>query len=121
MEPIEWTEDGWFRTKPTATPITAGHQIKHGLQLSDDFKCPELGLQWTFWKQYAPEALRLEKGTLWMDACGETPADGRKLLVDVGDKRSLYDGGNSSRLCFFMYNICSCYVNLIYLCNQLRI
>lgn len=87
MEPVEWTEDGWFRTKATATPIMSKQQIKHGLELSDSFMGPELGLQWTFWKQYDPQALRFEQGTLWMDAYGETPADGRKLLVDVGDKQ----------------------------------
>lgn len=86
MEPIEWTEDGWFRTKATATPIVASQQIKHGLELSDNFEGPELGIQWTFWKQYTPQAIHFKQGALSLDANGESPADGRKLLVDVGDK-----------------------------------
>lgn len=53
IEPIEWTADGWYRTKSTATPIKTDPSIKHGLSLSDDFEGPEPGLQWTFWKEYA--------------------------------------------------------------------
>lgn len=87
MEPIEWTADGWFRTKQTVTPIVTRQQIKHGMELSDNFKKPELGLQWTFWKEYAPQAVSIERGTLWLNANGETPANGRTLLVNVGNKQ----------------------------------
>ncbi len=31
IEPIEWTADGWYRTKSTATPIKTDPSIKHGL------------------------------------------------------------------------------------------
>ena len=87
MEPIEWTADGWFRTKQTVTPIVTRQQIKHGMELSDNFKNPELGLQWTFWKEYTPQAVSIERGTLWLNANGETPANGRTLLVNVGNKQ----------------------------------
>lgn len=77
IEPIEWTADGWYRTKSTATPITLDKQITHGLELSDDFNGPELGLQWTFWKEYAPKSLAFDNGALWVKAKGNTPANGR--------------------------------------------
>ncbi len=86
LEPIEWTKDGWYRTKPTATPIQTDKLIKHGLHLSDDFEGPELGIQWTFWKEYAPQALTFKQRTLWIDAKGTTPADGRLLLTTAEDR-----------------------------------
>ena len=86
IEPIEWTADGWYRTKSTATSIKPDKQIKHGIELSDDFNEANLGLQWTFWKEYVPKALTFDNGTLWMKAKGRSPADGRLLLTTAEDK-----------------------------------
>ena len=86
IEPVEWTEDGWYRTVSAATPVTPEQEIKHGLELSDDFKGPQLGLQWTFWKEYAPKSLTFKEDILWMKAKGRTPADGRVLLTTAEDK-----------------------------------
>lgn len=86
IEPIEWTSDGWYRTKSTATPLKASQNIKHGLQLSDDFNGPGLGLQWTFWKEYSPKSLNFTNQTLTMKGKGTTPADARLLLTTVEDK-----------------------------------
>ena len=86
IEPVEWTEDGWYRTVSAATPVTPEQEIKHGLELSDDFKGPQLGLQWTFWKEYAPQSLTFKEDILWMKAKGRTPADGRVLLTTAEDK-----------------------------------
>ncbi|MCC2736009.1 hypothetical protein LK488_17940, partial [Fusicatenibacter saccharivorans] len=61
IEPIEWTEGGWYRTVSAATPVTPVQEIKHGLELSDDFKGPQLELQWTFWKEYAPKSLTFKE------------------------------------------------------------
>ena len=52
MEPIEWTDDGWFRVCPEsrddeAIPMPKGGvKIENKLRLSDDFAKRELGLQW---------------------------------------------------------------------------
>lgn len=86
IEPIEWTEDGWYRTKSTATPIKSIQRVRHGLELSDDFAGPELGVQWTYWKEYVPQCLKFSKNALWLDAKGKTPADARVLLTTVVDK-----------------------------------
>ena len=86
IEPIEWTADGWYRTKSTATPIKTDPSIKHGLSLSDDFEGPEPGLQWTFWKEYAPQVAQLQETDLWIDAKGSTPSDARLLLATAEDK-----------------------------------
>ncbi len=86
IEPIEWTSDGWFQLKATANPIIPEVKIKNGLELSDDFSSKTLGLQWTFWKEYAPESITLTHNSLSLAAKGSTPADACKLLTTVTDK-----------------------------------
>ncbi len=86
IEPIEWTSDGWFRAKEDATPIQPAKQVKHGMELSDNFAGPELGLQWTFWKEYSPGTITIKDHTLAVQAKGKTPADARKLLVTPTNK-----------------------------------
>ncbi len=86
IEPIEWTADGWFKTKSTNPSIQSEKQIKHGMRLSDDFSTSELGLQWTFWREYAPNELSIGGGKMRMNAKGDTPADARLLLTTAEDK-----------------------------------
>lgn len=86
LEPIEWTADGWYRTKSTATLPQPEKTATNGLNLSDDFDKQELGIQWTFWKEYAPQAVSFKQQMLWMEAKGSTPADGRLLLTTAEDK-----------------------------------
>lgn len=86
IEPIEWTSDGWYRAAAKATPIVAGKKIEHGMELSDNFGRPEMGLQWTFWKEYAPKSVRIKENTLFLQAKGKTPADAGKLLTTAADK-----------------------------------
>lgn len=86
IEPIEWTSDGWYRSTKKANPIASNKTTKQGLKLSDDFKGSELGLQWTFWKEYAPEALTLKNKSLTVKANGDSPDNARKLLITPTDK-----------------------------------
>lgn len=86
IEPIEWTSDGWCRTKQDAVWLSENRQPEWKMELSDDFSKPELGLQWTFWKEYAPKALTFTEGEMQVKAKGRTPADGRLLLVTAMDK-----------------------------------
>ena len=84
MEPIQWTKDGWFR--PKSLDVPAKKQVRHGMQLSDDFTQSQLGIQWTFWKEYAPEALTIGNGAMKVKGKGTSVADGRLLLVTAEDK-----------------------------------
>lgn len=86
IEPVEWTADGWFRTKGTAAPAGPRSVSAHGLTLSDDFEKDGLGLQWMFWNGYAPQAVKTKNGMLSLKAQGSTPADARVLLVTPCDK-----------------------------------
>lgn len=86
IEPVVWTEDGWFHAASEATSLKTECQVANGMELSDDFKGPELGLQWTFWKEYAPHALNFKSGALCMEGKGETPANARLLLTTATDR-----------------------------------
>ena len=67
-------------------PCHPEQEIKHGLELSDDFKGPSIGTSVDFWKEYAPKSLTFKEDILWMKAKGRTPADGRVLLTTAEDK-----------------------------------
>lgn len=86
IEPVEWTSDGWFRTVKSQPLPKAEKDINGGLKLSDSFDSDTLGLQWTFYKEYVPEAVKVGDGTLRLTAKGKNAADGRKLLVTAEDK-----------------------------------
>jgi xylan 1,4-beta-xylosidase len=53
LEPIEWTDDGWFRatggdlSQPLPKPLPASTGA-HGSALSDDFAHNKIGSQWCF-------------------------------------------------------------------------
>ena len=80
IDPVEWTADGWVKLRHDARPLPAQDPEKHGLELSDDFTGKQLGLQWTFWKEYAPESLSFGKDGMSVKAKGKTPTDGCSWL-----------------------------------------
>lgn len=85
MEPIEWTENGWFRPakdKVTPQPVFAANSVK---DLSDDFEAPTLGWQWTAWKENINDVTSLNKGALTITAKGSSPDDARLLLITATD------------------------------------
>lgn len=96
-EPVEWTSDGWYRPATSPRKLQAPKQDA-GKWLSDDFMGKnqelagkqahgeKLGLQWTFWNEYAPKSVTVGKHQLQMEAKGTTPADGRILLTTATDK-----------------------------------
>lgn len=86
IEPVVWTEDGWYHTTSEATPLKADNHAAKKMEISDDFKGPELGLQWTFWKEYAPSALTFKSKALWMQGKGTNPANARLLLTTATDR-----------------------------------
>lgn len=87
LEPIEWTKDGWFRTKSKATPIKTGkNAIKHGIELSDNFSGTELGLQWTFWDKFKTDDAVIKNKSLYLQGKGTTPENGLVLLTIPTDR-----------------------------------
>ena len=86
LEPVEWTSDGWFHTVKSQPLPSATEKIEHGFNLSDDFLSGELGLQWTFYREYAPQTVSVGDGCLTLKAKGDNPGNGRNLLITAEDK-----------------------------------
>jgi len=93
LEPMEWTDDGWFRalggdlSKPLAKP-KGGKVGPAGQALSDDFKTNRFGVQWAF-HDPAPDEMRRAQYTaqgLRIGGRGASPADSRPLTCGVGDR-----------------------------------
>ncbi|MBN1854417.1 MAG: family 43 glycosylhydrolase [Pirellulales bacterium] len=85
IDPIEWTEDGWFRLDEKRKPLKANPDFR-GMELSDDFSSKELGLQWTTWGKYNKKDIVIENGSLYLTGKGSSPGDGRLLLITVPDR-----------------------------------
>ena len=82
LDPIEWTEDGWFRmtggdlSHPIAKP-KGGVAGPHGMALSDDFSTLALGAKWNFFKPATDERsrARVEDGALVLQERSKAPVD----------------------------------------------
>jgi beta-xylosidase/acetyl esterase/lipase len=98
LEPIEWLDDGWFRTagydpgRPIPKPVP-GSRGEHGTALSDDFSTNRIGTQWAFYRGAGPgeqaaadaSRARYEQGSLVLRAAGTSPRDAAPLAVVTGD------------------------------------
>lgn len=93
LEPIEWTDDGWFRvtggdlSQPLPKPATLVTGAS-GMALSDDFSRNKMGVQWCFHNPGAQEMARVKyhKKMLELSASGTSPADSSPLTCGVGDR-----------------------------------
>ena len=81
LQPLEWTNDGWFKVgadnhpeQPIKKP-RAGEIVSGGLFLSDDFKGKELGLQWAAIGRANLDNIRLTGQSLEMAAVKKDSAD----------------------------------------------
>jgi len=92
LDPIKWTEDGWFIAKggdlgqPLVKP--AGTSVgEHGMALSDEFSSGQLGPQWAFFNPEANEYERLSfsDGALHLRGKGTSPRDSSPLTITAGD------------------------------------
>lgn len=98
LEPMEWTDDGWFVAKggtlekPLRKP--SGKSVgSHGQALSDDFGGSRLGSQWAFFNPGPDEMQRLSfhDGTMAVRGKGRTPRDSSPLTLIAGDKRYQFE------------------------------
>lgn len=93
MEPIEWTDDGWFRAvgqdvgKPIPKP-QGGAVVPHGFAFSDDFSTSKMGTQWNFYNGGLEDNARVtfENSSLVLKAKGTSPKDTSPLTFVVGDQ-----------------------------------
>jgi len=93
LDPVEWTEDGWFRAKggdlgealPKPADIAGATA---GFALSDDFSKNKFGIQWCFNDPGPGEMDRVKYAgdALMLKARGHTPADSPPLTCAVVDR-----------------------------------
>lgn len=93
LEPIEWTQDGWFRALggdlSQPLPIPKAHKRSpSGTSLSDDFSTNRFGIQWAFHDPAADEMNRVtyRDGSLVVSGKGRSPIDSTPLTCIVGDR-----------------------------------
>ncbi|MGQ8364527.1 family 43 glycosylhydrolase [Glaciecola sp. 1036] len=92
LEPIEWTDDGWFKAKggdlsqPMPKPANLPTKTS-GFPLSDDFSSNKFGIQWCFHRPADDEMDRVKyaAGNLELKASGTTPANSSPLTCIVVD------------------------------------
>jgi xylan 1,4-beta-xylosidase len=92
LEPIEWLDDGWFRTaghdaaQPIRKPVPE-NLGEHGFAYSDDFSTDKVGVQWGFYAGGVADRsrYRCENGTLVLEGRGSSPADCSPLSFVTGD------------------------------------
>lgn len=80
VEPIEWTNDGWFKLADKPKKKLVNEVKNKGLTLSDDFSGNTLGLQWTIWRQRTVDNFQLKDNSLYIDAKGDSPANSRRFV-----------------------------------------
>jgi len=91
LQPIEWLDDGWFRTthdvdRPIPKPLPSSTGT-HGFAFSDDFSTNRMGVQWSFYKgtDTDRDRYRYESNALVLKAKGTRPADSSPLWFVTGD------------------------------------
>jgi beta-xylosidase len=81
IEPVEWTKDGWYRTKPQASVEAQLDASLHHRQ-SDDFSSEKLGLQWAFWREDDTKNTVIKQNILYLRG----KENGNILLTVATDK-----------------------------------
>jgi xylan 1,4-beta-xylosidase len=93
LEPIQWTDDGWFRacggdlSLPLAKPRN-GRSGPHGMARSDNFSTSSMGTRWVFQAPGRDEVQRLsfQSDSLLLKGSGTGPHDSAPLTNLAGDR-----------------------------------
>ncbi|RED24708.1 beta-xylosidase [Flavobacterium cutihirudinis] len=90
LEPIEWTNDGWYKSPENIKTDAlikkpAGKAIKSNFNLSDDFSGSELKPQWQFFNEFDAERFKLTKNGLVLKAKGKSVGESSPLLCTPPD------------------------------------
>lgn len=90
LEPIEWTNDGWWRTPANVTsdqPIkkTTAKVSESKFTLSDNFSGSTLGAQWGFYDEYDTTRFRLVNNSLAINGKGDAVSNCSPLLCVPSD------------------------------------
>jgi len=84
IEPLEWKSDNWPRVAEKWP--AAWKEARVEMPLSDDFKGPDLGLQWQFFREFEPNRIAFEEGSLRLEARGDSAGTSLPLCVMPRDE-----------------------------------
>lgn len=114
IEPVEWTEDGWFRSIAENSHSADSsndelYESPNTLAVSDDFTQKELGYQWSFWKEDGRPFCKTGGGRLKLIGKGASPKDGRLLMMTAEHKKyevetTVRPGRNATAGLMLFYN-----------------
>jgi len=82
IEPVEWTEDGWWVVADQWPEGYAESDFSIEMPLADEFDGDQLGIQWQFHRHYEPDRFRFEDGALVLEGRGDSPGRSRPLAVN---------------------------------------
>lgn len=91
LEPITWTDDGWFKSTgiDVAQPIPkpSAPALPFGFAFSDDFSTNKMGTQWSFHNGTDADAKRFKyaNNALIIEGKGASPKDCAPLAFVTGD------------------------------------
>lgn len=86
LQPIKWTNDGWFYAEEKASLLQlSGNQKSQDMKLSDSFDGKTLGLQWTTWQNFNAKSVFLRNGSLNLKGKGTGPNNAQLLLTTATD------------------------------------
>ena len=90
LQPIEWTNDGWYKTpediktdKPIKRPAETLSDVE--FTLNDNFEGNKLHPQWTFYNEYDTSRFHLVDNSLIIRAKGDSVGDCSPLLCIPSD------------------------------------
>ncbi len=91
LEPVEWTDSDWPRAplgarRSEPMPAPMGVAQRPMIELSDDFKGPDLRATWSAWRETDMSRFRVGGGSLTMDAKGGSFAEGSPLMASARDE-----------------------------------
>lgn len=90
LQPIEWTNDAWFKIKTNAKTdgllqVPAGERVKSNFNLSDQLTGRELQPQWQFYNEYKPRRLHFSEQGLQIKGKGNNIGESSPLLCTPSD------------------------------------
>ena len=96
LQPVEWTEDGWFKTPDgikTDEPIKRppGAVSRSNFTLNDDFSGTSLKPHWKFFGEYNPGRFQVTDNSLIIKAEGDSIGDCSPLLCEPSDHSYIAD------------------------------
>jgi xylan 1,4-beta-xylosidase len=87
IQPVEWTEDGWFRIAEPSSATERLEQLReagasNAISLSDRFDSSRLGWQWRFYKEHDKSRYTVGDGKLVLQckSSSSSPADSGPLM-----------------------------------------